>query len=84
MLYRMKAFIAAVIGLSLAGCLTNPARGPEVYEGNEVSVVVGWNRSTVGSTGALAVAEAHCAKFGKHAQYSGKPNDFLLAYNCIK
>ena len=76
---RMYVIVAAL----LAGCATQQ-RGPEVYDGNEASVVVGWNHSTVGSKGALSVADEHCAKFGKHAQYSGKPNDFLLAYNCVK
>lgn len=71
----------AIILLLLTGCAT---RGPEVYEGNAASVVVGWNRSTQGTTGALEAADAHCKKYGKVARYTGKPNDFLLAYDCVQ
>lgn len=65
----------------LAGCATVP---PEVVEGNESTVIVAWNNSTQGDTGALGVADTHCAKYGKHAKYNGKPNDFQLAYDCVK
>jgi hypothetical protein len=60
--------------LTIAGCATV---SPRVVEGNQSTV-------TQGSTGALAVADAHCAQYGKHAKYSGKPNSFRLAYDCVK
>jgi hypothetical protein len=78
----MRKIILIGIALVVAGCAT--PRGPEVYEGNASSVIVGWNNSTQGSTGALQAADQHCAQYGKTARYSGKPNDFLLAYDCIK
>ncbi|NYT44592.1 hypothetical protein H0A64_07095 [Alcaligenaceae bacterium] len=74
--------IAALCALlAIAGCTTV---GPRVAEGNQSTVVVDWAHSTQGSAGALAAADAHCAQYGKHAQYSGKPNAFQLAYDCIK
>ena len=66
--------------LLIGGCTTVP---PKVVEGNARSVIVGWNMSTQGSTGSLGIADAHCAKYGKTAKYTGKPNDFQLAYDCV-
>lgn len=67
--------------LLIAGCASVP---PQVREGNAETVIVSWNMSTQGSSGALGVADAHCAKYGKRARYTGKPNDFQLAYDCVK
>jgi hypothetical protein len=75
-----RCFIVAVLLLVHAGCAS---RGPVVDEGNATGVVVAWNRSTGGSSGALAVADQHCQRYGRAARYSGKPNAFLLAYDCV-
>lgn len=77
----MRATLIILL-LAIAGCAA--PRGPEVYEGNSASVIVGWNRSTQGTTGALEAADAHCKKFGKAARYTGKPNAYLLAYDCVQ
>lgn len=74
----------ALLALLLAGCVTTGARGPEITEGTEHAVTVNWSRSNSGTTGTLGVAEAHCAKYGHHAQVAGKPSDFDIAYNCVK
>lgn len=72
-----------LLALVLVGCAHAP-RGTEVVEGNEVSVVVSWWDSNQGRNGALEAADAHCAKFGRKAQFSGNVSDFRIAYNCIK
>lgn len=73
-----------VLAVLLAGCVTTGARGPEVTEGTENAVTVNWSRSSKWSDGVLGVAEAHCAKYGRHAQFAGKPTDFDITYNCVK
>ncbi len=65
----------------LGGCVAIP---PEVSEGNEASVIVDWTFSTLGTDGALSVADAHCRKYGKHARYNGKLSEFQLAFDCVK
>lgn len=69
----MKTLILALL---LAGCAGSPVHG-----GTENTVTVSWAR--VGMAGALDSAEAHCSKFGRHAQFAGK-QDFWLFYNCVK
>ena len=32
----------------------------------------------------IPAAEAHCAKYGKHAQFAGKSSDLTDAFNCVK
>ena len=77
----MKTLLTACTLALLAGCAST---GPTVAEGNQSTVVVDGARSNQGSNGALAVADAHCAQYGKHARYSGKPNAFRLAYDCVE
>lgn len=77
----MKTLAALCVMLAITGCAA--AVGPKVAEGNQSTVVVDWAHSNQGSTGALALADAHCAQYGKHARYSGKPNVFQLAYDCV-
>ncbi|MDD5176273.1 MAG: hypothetical protein PHQ05_07630 [Sterolibacterium sp.] len=45
---------------------------------------VNWAHSPRGTTGALQAADAHCAKYSKHAQFAGNVTDFEIAYNCVK
>ena len=79
-----KAALIAALSELAAGCATTGARPPFIIEGTENAVSVNWAHSTRGTTGALEAAEAHCAKYGRHAQFAGKVTDFELAYNCIK
>ena len=81
----MKKRMLLVVAF-LSGCAStvSPTGGPEVIEGNANSVVVSWFRSNTFDRGSLGVADAHCAKYGKSAQYSSKPSDYQLAYNCVK
>lgn len=71
----------ALIAALLAGCATHP---PFIVEGTEHAVSVNWAHSPRGTTGALEAADAHCAKYGRHAQFTGKVTDFENAYNCVK
>ena len=80
---QKTALIAALAGL-VAGCASTGAQPPFIVEGTEHAVSVNWAHSPRGSTGALEAADAHCAKYGKHAQFAGKVTDFDLAYNCVK
>lgn len=74
----------ALLALLLAGCVTTAPRGPEITEGTENSVTINWSRSNSGATGAQGVADAHCAKYGRRAQFVGKITDFDLSYSCVK
>lgn len=74
----------ALLALLLAGCVTTAPRGPEITEATENAVTINWSRSNSGATGALGVADAHCAKYGRHAQFAGKPTDFDIAYTCVR
>lgn len=78
-----KTALIAALGVLAAGCATTP-RPPFIVEGTETAVSVNWAHSPRGTTGALEAAEAHCAKYGRHAQFAGKVTDFELAYNCVK
>jgi len=40
--------------------------------------------SRSGQDGAMAQADAHCAKYGKRAQFAANAQDFTMAFNCIK
>lgn len=77
----MRTTTALCALLLIAGCVST---GPRVAEGNQSTVVVDWAQSNQGNTGALAAADAHCAQYGKHARYSGKPNSFQIAYDCVQ
>lgn len=72
----MRTIILAVA--VLAGCASAP---PSVV-GTEHAVTVNWSGSA--QSRSLAAAEAHCQKYGRYAQFSGKPNAFTDAYNCVK
>ena len=63
---KKTAFIAVFAALA-AGCVTTALRPPFIIEGTENAVSVNWAHSTRGTTGALEAAEAHCAKYGRHA-----------------
>lgn len=75
-----------IVVLLISGCAStvSPTGGPEVIEGNANTVVVSWFRSNSYDKGSLGVADAHCSKYGKSAQYASKPSDYQLAYNCVK
>lgn len=79
-----KTALMAALGLLLAGCATSAPRPPFIVEGTENAVTVNWTHSKRGTTGALEAAEAHCAKYGRHAQFAGKVTDLELAYNCVR
>lgn len=72
----MRTLILAVT--LLTGCATQAPR----VTGTEHAVAVNWAASDSALT--LPAAEAHCAKYGKHAQFAGKPNAFTDAFNCVK
>lgn len=69
---------AIIFALLLAGCATQPPR----VTGTEHAVAVNWANSEAALT--LPAAEAHCARYGRHAQFSGKPNAFTDAFHCVK
>lgn len=69
------AIIAAAL---LAGCA---GQSPRV-SGTEHAVTINWAHS--GREYVLQNAEAHCAQYGKHAQFTGKPNAFTDAFNCVE
>jgi starvation-inducible outer membrane lipoprotein len=72
----MRTIIIAT--LLLAGCAAQPPR----VTGTEHAVSVNWANASLPD--ALPAAEAHCAKFGRHAQFSGKVAAFEAAFNCVK
>lgn len=76
-MFKSVGIIALIV---LAGCASLP---PVAMEGTENAVVVNWAGST-SVNGALAIAEQHCAKYGRHAQFVGKITVYQIAYNCVK
>lgn len=81
---RSHFAVLALGALIIAGCVT--ASGPQIVAGNEESVIVQWYFGGVSSYFAetFAVAEAHCAQYGKKAKYVGKARDFDAVYDCVK
>ena len=79
---QKTALIAALAGL-VAGCAAGPHKDFYV-DGTENMVTVNWANSRTGQDGAMAQADAHCAKYGKRAQFAGNSQDFAMAFNCIK
>jgi hypothetical protein len=75
---RLIAAASIALVLWLSGCAS---AGPAI-SGTEHAVTINWANSSSSAT--LADAEEHCAKYGRHAQFSGKPNAFTDAYNCVK
>lgn len=64
--------------LWLSGCAST---GPTV-NGTEYAVTVNWANASSSST--IQTAQAHCAQYGRNAQFAGKPNAYTDAYNCVK
>lgn len=58
----------------LGGCATSSR-----VSGTPNSAIVIW----ASLPEALPMAEEHCAKHGKHAQYSGSPHPYELIFNCV-
>lgn len=74
----------ALLCILLAGCVSNPSRGPEIVGATDQAVTINWSRSSRGTDGALELADQHCQKHGRRAQFAGKVTDFEIAYNCVK
>lgn len=76
----MRLIMAVVVTpliLWLSGCTTEAPR----VTGTAHAVAINWANSDPAHT--LPTAEAHCAKYGKHAQFPRKTNDFTAAFNRI-
>lgn len=72
-------FIFVILPIILLyGC----ASAAPTINGTEHAVTINWANASSSTT--LPTAQAHCAKYGRHAQFSGKPNPFTDAYNCVK
>lgn len=71
-------YLASIAALSLAACATTPA-GYANVSGNAVSVIVSnvWNQAD-----ALPLAEAHCQKYGKSAQFRAIDNHHA-SFDCV-
>lgn len=63
-----------LIALLLTGCATS-----SFVSGTPNAVTVVWKSLP----DALPMAETHCAKHGKHAQYAGSPYPYELIFNCV-
>lgn len=71
-----------LIALALSGCAT-PAM---IEEGTARNVVIAFGTDAIGApvgSPTLALAEQHCARYGKHARYSGRPSGSRIAYDCV-
>lgn len=82
-------FLFVILPLILLyGCSTQPL--DPIATGTEHAVTVSRVNSLDLSnmsrpmTSELAAAERHCARYGRHAQFAGKVNDWSNAYNCVK
>ncbi|MHB1371264.1 MAG: hypothetical protein ACYCW7_13835 [Pseudomonadaceae bacterium] len=77
----LRLLVAVVIVPLLLLLNACASAGPSV-NGTEHAVTINW--ANAASSVTLPAAEAHCAQYGRHAQFSGKPNAFTDAYNCVK
>ena len=80
---KHTTWLMALGGL-VAGCASTGPQPPFSVEGTESSASVNWAHSMRGTAGALYAADAHCVKYGKHAQFAGKVSEYELSYNCVK
>ena len=71
------------VAIVLAGCASTPDAA-KVISGTEYAVTVSYAETSAGSGSMLPVAEAHCAKYGRHAQFVAKSADFSGIFNCVK
>ncbi len=69
----MKGLILVTALALLAGCSAG------VVASSERSVVVYANSAGT----AQPIADAHCKKNGRFAEFSGQPMDFQFAYRCV-
>ena len=76
--------ILLVLLLAILAACAQMSRGGRVVKGAAGTVVVDWENSGQGTSGALAAADAHCAKFGKRAKVAGDVTAFEIAYDCVK
>lgn len=52
-------------------------------EGNDRTVTINWSKSTTWREGTLAVAEEHCAKYGRKARYHSEKG-VMVIYDCVE
>ena len=69
-----------LIALALTGCA---AGKPFIVDSTPHQVSVSRANMT-GSAGQLQMAESHCARYGKYAEYIGGGDTFVSHYRCIK
>ena len=79
MSYTMKRIILAALVSGLVGC-SGP---PYVMQGNDRTVTVNWRKSSDGRKGTLAIADAHCAKYGRKARYLSEYGA-MMTYDCVE
>lgn len=72
----------AVLATSVGGCAYSPP-APFIVVGNEKSVSINWENSTLGPDGALHAAEKHCARYGLGAELSAQVSRFEVIYRCV-
>ena len=77
----LKTIVLIAIAM-LAGCAT--PRGNVITEGNANFVAINWADSPTWGRDTLQLAEQHCAKYGKTAQFDKNINDFTKSYLCVK
>ena len=70
----MRTLLIAIL-LATTGCASSSR-----VSGTDSTVVVIW----ASLPEALPMAEGHCAKHGKRAQYAGSPHPYELIFNCVK
>lgn len=68
------------VALILTGCA---AGKPFIVDATPHQVSVS-RADMIGNAGQLQMAEAHCARFGKHAEYIGGGDTFVSHYRCVK
>jgi hypothetical protein len=74
----VRLFLALPALLLLGAC----ASYPDVSEANARSVVIELDDPD-DVDGALKSADAHCAKYGLHAQFKGRLTEERLSYDCV-
>jgi hypothetical protein len=73
----MRVLVLVSVAALMAGCAA------KVIDSNERMVMI--NAGSADPSGALRMAQSECAKYGRHARLSSKPNeDRQWTFDCIR
>lgn len=74
-----------MIALGAVMILSACATPPKVTSSSEATVMIHWRNLDIDRevSEIMPLAEKECAKYGKHARYSGRTGTFEEMFNCV-